>query len=55
MIEDYGAHGFPTTVVIDKSGVIRSYTVGYAPGAESNLRAAIDRSGNDARIIIPPV
>jgi tetratricopeptide (TPR) repeat protein/thiol-disulfide isomerase/thioredoxin/outer membrane lipoprotein-sorting protein len=55
MIEDYGAHGYPTTVVIDKSGAIRSYTVGYATGGDSNLRVAIKRAGKETGMVAPPV
>jgi len=55
MIDDYGAHQYPTTVVIDKNGAIRSYITGYAPGGDSNLRAAIERAGKDAGAVAPPV
>ena len=61
MIDDYGAHQYPTTVVIDKSGAIRSYIMGYSPGGDSNLRAAIERASKDERAgkdigaVAPPV
>ena len=39
----YKVQGIPTTLVIDKEGIVRSYTVGYR--AESDIRAALAQAG----------
>jgi thiol-disulfide isomerase/thioredoxin len=37
-----GRIDYPTTVLIDRSGVIRGLWIGYAPGDERRVRAAIE-------------
>ncbi len=39
----YGVQGIPTTLVIDKDGIVQSYTVGYR--AEEDIRAALAKAG----------
>ena len=39
----YNVQGIPTTLVIGKEGIVRSYTVGYR--AEGDLRAALAQAG----------
>jgi TonB family protein len=46
MAEDYGAKGFPTTVIIDKSGIVRTYKVGFGSGGDKELRAALQESAS---------
>ena len=39
---DYLVQGIPQTVVIDAAGVVRKVIVGYGPGTDEELRAAVE-------------
>ena len=39
----YSVKGIPTTVIIDKDGIVRSYTVGYR--SEDEIRSALVQVG----------
>jgi len=53
MVDDYAAHAFPTVVVIDKAGVVRTYKTGYSPEVETQLRAAIADAAKPATPMLP--
>ena len=38
-----GFKGFPTTLVLDRQGVIRGHWVGYEPGQETVMTALVDQ------------
>lgn len=40
-LDDYG-FGYPTTVILDRDGVIRGLWVGYLPGWEQQMRRVVD-------------
>jgi thiol-disulfide isomerase/thioredoxin len=42
--------GYPTTVLLDREGVIRALWTGYRPGDERSMRAAIDEILRGARL-----
>jgi TonB family protein len=48
MVSEYSARAFPTSVVIDKDGVIRAYQTGYSPDAERRLLDAIREARSTA-------
>ncbi len=54
MVEEYGAHAFPTVAIIDKAGVIRAYKTGYDLTAEAELRQALADAAKPAPISLPP-
>ena len=39
----YNVQGIPTTLVVDREGIVRSYTMGYRP--EADVRAALAQAG----------
>ncbi len=41
LIDEYGAHDLPTTVIIDKDGKILQHSVGYSAEVDEPLRAAV--------------
>jgi thiol-disulfide isomerase/thioredoxin len=44
-----GFQGFPTTILLDRQGVIRDVWVGYEPGVETEIEGEIDK------LLNPPV
>jgi len=38
-----GFDGYPTTLILDRQGVIRGVWVGYAPGAERQMQRLIEQ------------
>ncbi|RMF87350.1 MAG: hypothetical protein D6741_20635, partial [Planctomycetota bacterium] len=36
-----GFDGYPTTILLDKQGIIRRVWVGYSPGIEKQMEAAV--------------
>jgi thiol-disulfide isomerase/thioredoxin len=42
-----GFEGFPTTVLLDRQGVIRAIWVGYEPGVETQIESFVDKLLNE--------
>ena len=38
-----GFKGFPTTLVLDRQGIIRGHWLGYEPGLETEMTALVDQ------------
>ena len=59
VIEDYGAHAYPSFVLIDKHGIVADYKSGSRPNSEQELAAAFVRvSGAEyapPKIFVPPI
>jgi TonB family protein len=51
VVQDYHVDAYPTVVVIDKDGTVRSRHTGYGPGEDLRLRAALQEA---QRPVAPP-
>lgn len=47
--KDYLVHGIPTTVIIGRDGVIKKVFIGYGPGMEKPMKAAIEKALAEAK------
>jgi peroxiredoxin len=47
--KNYLVHGIPTTVIVGRNGTIKKVFIGFGPGRETEIKAAVEAALNEPK------